>query len=1058
MNKIFLLIIEICIISGTFVNISKSQTYLSESFEGTWSGTPSAPSGWSIIHTNATGGSSGTDPINWTKNTWSGSAWSFTGSCPPLNPAGAQNGNSVAWYNDNVAKATQKDQLTTGTINLSSSINPRVTFFFSLNLSGSATFKLKASSNGGASFDDVQIISKPGQYWTKISVTIPAAYKVANAKIGLEVTASWTAYDLWIDNFIIEETPPPLTGNKTIKLTGGDFSSFSDAINSLNIDGVGTGGVIFNVDAGFTSTELCPAITTTGTSSNPIIFQKSGSGINPKITAGTGLGTGDAIITLKGCDYVTFDGIDLMENSANLTTTTQMEFGFYIINNSATDGAQNNTIKNSKLTLNRNNTSTRGIYQFTLTTPTNQPTGNNNYNKYYNIIVENSYFGIYLQAISSTYYDIGCEIGVTQGGSTIIGAYTSNDIGNGSSAVYGIRASYQSGVKIFNTIIRNINCTSSSNRISGLFLENSYGISSIYNNLIMNVSSSSNTTTNNVNYLVSGMRLDVASGASVNVYNNLVYGIIYSPGSVTTALASSYTQISGIVMGVTAGTSNLYNNSIRIEASTNINSSCILNTGSCSNNITTLNNILANYTASQSGTPKHYIVMRQNSIGNLTNINYNDYFINNVSNGYTGYYTSDRITIADWRTATGQDAYSISGDPGFSSATDLSINVNSPNCWNINGKGDPTVGISFDIINNTRSTTIAGGACDIGAFEFTPVVAPNDAIYSPATIVENGTTDFTVAGNTILSITWHIGSGSLPTAVSVKYHSGETPSNIVPGANYANLNTIINVTGGSNFTYDMIYFYTPSLLGNITGESNTRFSKYDASTGWLQFSSSPNTINKNIAVTGLSSFSTFAFSDINTPLPVNILSFTSHIYGRNTELNWVTENEQNNTGFEIERKNIIENSYYKIGFIKSNGNSNSITKYSYIDSKLNSGKYNYRLKQLDINGNYNYYELDNVLEIALPSKYNLSQNYPNPFNPITKIDYGIPNESKVYLKIYDLLGREILNLINGDLQKAGYYTVQVNGNNLSSGVYFYRLITNVNGKENIITRKMNFIK
>ncbi len=75
----------------------------------------------------------------------------------------------------------------------------------------------------------------------------------------------------------------------------------------------------------------------------------------------------------------------------------------------------------------------------------------------------------------------------------------------------------------------------------------------------------------------------------------------------------------------------------------------------------------------------------------------------------------------------------------------------------------------------------------------------------------------------------------------------------------------------------------------------------------------------------------------------------------------------------------------------------------------------------------------------LPTSYNLSQNYPNPFNPSTIISYQLPVSSKVVLKIYDLLGRDVATLVD-DRQHAGNYSVKFNAGNLSSGIYFYRLI------------------
>jgi hypothetical protein len=75
----------------------------------------------------------------------------------------------------------------------------------------------------------------------------------------------------------------------------------------------------------------------------------------------------------------------------------------------------------------------------------------------------------------------------------------------------------------------------------------------------------------------------------------------------------------------------------------------------------------------------------------------------------------------------------------------------------------------------------------------------------------------------------------------------------------------------------------------------------------------------------------------------------------------------------------------------------------------------------------------------VPSVFRLSQNYPNPFNPVTKIQYDLPKDVKVKLIIYDILGREVIRLVNNEFKQAGRYTVEFNGNNYASGVYFYRI-------------------
>ena len=90
---------------------------------------------------------------------------------------------------------------------------------------------------------------------------------------------------------------------------------------------------------------------------------------------------------------------------------------------------------------------------------------------------------------------------------------------------------------------------------------------------------------------------------------------------------------------------------------------------------------------------------------------------------------------------------------------------------------------------------------------------------------------------------------------------------------------------------------------------------------------------------------------------------------------------------------------------------------------------------------------------TIPEKLNLSQNYPNPFNPITTIEYNLPKEGRVTLKIYDVLGQEVITLVHGK-QRSGSHKVNFNGSNFATGIYIYRLI--FDGQENI--RKMVLIK
>ena len=143
-------------------------------------------------------------------------------------------------------------------------------------------------------------------------------------------------------------------------------------------------------------------------------------------------------------------------------------------------------------------------------------------------------------------------------------------------------------------------------------------------------------------------------------------------------------------------------------------------------------------------------------------------------------------------------------------------------------------------------------------------------------------------------------------------------------------------------------------------------------------------------------------------MPVELNLFTASINKQNVYINWSTATEINNYGFEVER---FENTWKKVGFISGHGNSNSTKYYSFKDDNLSSGKYSYRLKQIDNNGQYEY---SNVIEVDLnsPNNFELSQNYPNPFNPSTSIRFNLPEAADVELNLYNLLGQKIRTLVN----------------------------------------------
>jgi hypothetical protein len=189
----------------------------------------------------------------------------------------------------------------------------------------------------------------------------------------------------------------------------------------------------------------------------------------------------------------------------------------------------------------------------------------------------------------------------------------------------------------------------------------------------------------------------------------------------------------------------------------------------------------------------------------------------------------------------------------------------------------------------------------------------------------------------------------------------------------------------------------------------------------------------------------------SNPIPVELTSFVASVTGSNVTLNWSTATETNNQGFEIQRSNGGE--YQVVGYVAGHGTTVEPQSYSFTDQNVGAGKYQYRLRQIDYDGKYEYSSVVEV-EVLGPKEFSLAQNYPNPFNPTTAIDFNLAVDSKVTLKVFDVLGQEIITLVNGNLS-AGSHKVSFDASSLNSGVYLYRIdATGIDGKTFSAVKKM----
>jgi hypothetical protein len=178
----------------------------------------------------------------------------------------------------------------------------------------------------------------------------------------------------------------------------------------------------------------------------------------------------------------------------------------------------------------------------------------------------------------------------------------------------------------------------------------------------------------------------------------------------------------------------------------------------------------------------------------------------------------------------------------------------------------------------------------------------------------------------------------------------------------------------------------------------------------------------------------YGHTDIH--VPVELMTFDAIARDGEVLLEWKTATETNALGFYVERGDV------RSDLIQAAGNSDVENVYTYVDKNLDNGvTYSYNLITVDMDGKEVVASNEPVEATPMahvPTAFALHQNYPNPFNPVTEIKYDVPKNSRVTLKVYNVLGAEVATLVDAD-QKANFYTVSWDAKDLASGVYFCTL-------------------
>lgn len=265
----------------------------------------------------------------------------------------------------------------------------------------------------------------------------------------------------------------------------------------------------------------------------------------------------------------------------------------------------------------------------------------------------------------------------------------------------------------------------------------------------------------------------------------------------------------------------------------------------------------------------------------------------------------------------------------------------------------------------------------------------------------------------------------------------------------------ITKTGGAVVSSAFVALHYDADDG-VADPENLRVVK-DNGTDWQDLGGTANGSPAGSILSGsFTTFSDFVLANASggsNPLPVELSSFIARSKDQEVLLSWTTQTEVENYGFEVERRS-EEKNWERVGFVEGHGNSNSPKEYSYSEKLLSPGKYFYRLKQIDADGNYKYSSKLEITVSQVPGSFLLAQNYPNPFNPVTTIKFSVAENIPALIKVYDVIGNEVVTLFNETAQAGRIYEVIFNGSEYSSGIYFYSIST---GKFNAV-KKMTLIK
>jgi hypothetical protein len=422
--------------------------------------------------------------------------------------------------------------------------------------------------------------------------------------------------------------------------------------------------------------------------------------------------------------------------------------------------------------------------------------------------------------------------------------------------------------------------------------------------------------------------------------------------------------------------------------------------------------------------------------------NYNLYVTKDTANAFL-WGTSTVLGMGSWRSNTSGDANSyitpapvLPAGQLFADSANGNLNIDTTKsiCWYLNGKGNPVDSIDADFNQTgTRSTNVSNGPVDIGSHEFTTsAIPPNVYVYGRHQLGGSDTLSFN--GRIVAVINWN-NTGTLPTLGNAQWYSGVWPNDTTNGGTVTNARFTssylhLPATGGSGYSYSLVYYYDSSMMGKVPNAANLVVNKRQPGVlgSWQNLPSTVNLAAKTITVNNQVGFSEFTAADVMSPLPMHLLNFTGAGVEKDVQLGWQIVPAD-------EELFIVERSFNGSAFSGViNTKATGAVVYNAVDYNViqqATGVLYYRLKMISKTGEVQYSKVITIKPGVTRFVMNVA---PNPFTNSISVQLKLDHAAALRCSLVDLDGRVVyLRTING---ARGLQSITLDGvNGLARGSY-----------------------